>query len=45
MTRFESKLIGAGLARSLTHLAALAAILIATPAQSALTAYQAPTSL
>ena len=35
MTRFDKKLIGAGLARSLTQLAALAALLISASAQAA----------
>ncbi len=34
MTRFESKLIGAGFARSLTNLMVLAALLISASAQA-----------
>lgn len=42
MTRFESKLIGAGLARSLTKLSALAALLICAPAQAAIDGVTGP---
>ena len=42
MTRFNSKLIGAGFARSFTKLAALAVLLISVPAQAAIDGVPGP---